>query len=92
MCKFKGVTKIVLVHDLRITKILDMLDVQQILRFSNFYRVINESRKAKRFGRGLKQAIRSWISALKLQAYADVLERVLKIEKDIKEMLFTSVL
>uniref|UniRef100_A0A804JW91 Uncharacterized protein n=1 Tax=Musa acuminata subsp. malaccensis TaxID=214687 RepID=A0A804JW91_MUSAM len=40
----------------------------------------DESRKARRFERGLRPAIRSRMSALKLQTYADTVERALKIE------------
>ncbi|RZR82846.1 hypothetical protein BHM03_00009374 [Ensete ventricosum] len=46
----------------------------------------DESRKAKRFERGLRLAIRSRISALKLTTYADVVERALIIERDLGEI------
>ncbi|CAD5168201.1 unnamed protein product, partial [Musa acuminata subsp. malaccensis] len=46
----------------------------------------DEIRKAKKFERGLRPAIRSRISALKLQVYADVVERALIIERDLEEI------
>ncbi|RRT50523.1 hypothetical protein B296_00024511 [Ensete ventricosum] len=46
----------------------------------------DESRKAKRFERGLRLAIRSRKSTLKLQTYADVVERALKIKRDFGEI------
>ncbi|RRT73248.1 hypothetical protein B296_00004228 [Ensete ventricosum] len=46
----------------------------------------DESRKTKRFERGLRPTIRSRILALKLQAYANVVERTLIIERDFEEI------
>ena len=46
----------------------------------------DEIRKAQKFERGLRPAIRSRILALKLQAYADVVERALIIERDLEEI------
>ncbi|XP_018685045.2 uncharacterized protein LOC103995568 isoform X2 [Musa acuminata AAA Group] len=57
----------------------------ELSRFAT-YITDDESRKAKRFERGLKPAIRSWISVLKLQTYADVVERAMIIEKNIEEI------
>ena len=46
----------------------------------------DEYRKARRFERGLRPAIRSRISALKLQVYTDVVERAFILEKDLEEI------
>ncbi|CAL9097852.1 unnamed protein product, partial [Musa textilis] len=46
----------------------------------------DEFRKARRFERGLRPAIRSRMSALKFQTYADTVEIALKIERDIEEI------
>ncbi|CAL9130901.1 unnamed protein product, partial [Musa textilis] len=46
----------------------------------------DESRKIKKFERGLKPTIRSQISVLKLRAYVDVVERAMIIEKNIEEI------
>ena len=48
--------------------------------------MIDEYRKARRFERGLRPAIRSRISALKLQVYTDVVERAFILEKDLEEI------
>ncbi|RRT40979.1 hypothetical protein B296_00040464 [Ensete ventricosum] len=46
----------------------------------------DEIRKSKRFERGLRLAIRSRISVLKLPSYADVVENALIIERDLEEI------
>ncbi|RZS25383.1 hypothetical protein BHM03_00058572 [Ensete ventricosum] len=46
----------------------------------------DEIMKAKRFERGLRPAIRSRRSVLKLLSYDDVVERALIIERDLEEI------
>ncbi|RRT33528.1 hypothetical protein B296_00039413 [Ensete ventricosum] len=46
----------------------------------------NKIRKAKRFERGIRPVIRSRLSILKLPSYADVVERALIIERDLKKI------
>ncbi|RRT83612.1 hypothetical protein B296_00014265 [Ensete ventricosum] len=46
----------------------------------------DETKKSKRFERGLRPTIRSRISTLKLSSYADMVEMALIIERDFEEI------
>ena len=57
----------------------------ELSRFAT-HMIDDEYRKARRFERGLRPAIRSRISVLKLQVYTDVVERAFILEKDLEEI------
>ena len=57
----------------------------ELSRFAT-HMIDDEYRKARRLERGLRPAIRSRISVLKLQVYTDVVERAFILEKDLAEI------